>query len=112
MTVFALEPLNPPGRVNQFLLAREERVTGGADLQPEIGPGGTRGERISTGTTDFDDCVFWVNFGFHLVLSTADRPQGTTGKTDILARPGARLLLVHRIEKIIVTGRLAHTIEK
>ena len=63
--VLSLESFHSPGRIHQFLLAGEERMTLGADLQADIALGGTRLEGFPAGAGNRYLDVFRMNFRLH-----------------------------------------------
>jgi len=64
--VLAAEALDPPGGVQQLLLAGKERMAIGADLQVDVAfVRGTRGERVPTGAGDPHLVVHGMNAGLH-----------------------------------------------
>ena len=67
LAVFLLvELLDPPGRVDELLLARVERMTGGADVDLQfVAERRSRLERISARTGDGDLFVFRMDILFH-----------------------------------------------
>lgn len=63
--VFSLKSFHAPGRIHQFLLAGEERMTLGADLQADVALGGTRLEGFPAGAGNRNLDVFRMDFRFH-----------------------------------------------
>src|SRR4030095_5325243 len=66
LRVAALEPLDPPARVDQLLLARVERVAVRADLHAQLGPGAPGRERVPAGTVHGRDYVVGMDALFHV----------------------------------------------
>jgi hypothetical protein len=63
--ILAIELLNPPGRINQLLLAGEKRMTCRADFYFDITRCRAGFKSITAGTSDDGFFIFWVNFGLH-----------------------------------------------
>jgi hypothetical protein len=67
LLVSLLEALHATRRVDELLLAGEERMALAADLEPELLLGGAGRERLAAGAVDEDFLVFGVNVLFHLL---------------------------------------------
>jgi hypothetical protein len=65
VSVFAPEAFHPAGGVHQFLFAGEEGMALGADLHPDLVPGGTGDEFIATGAAHRGFQKFGMNGCFH-----------------------------------------------
>ncbi len=64
--VTLVKAVNAAGRIDQFLLAGEKRMTLGADLYMQLfAHRRTRLERMSTCTRDIDLCVIRMYLWFH-----------------------------------------------
>src|SRR4030095_7550818 len=92
LRVAALEPLDPPARVDQLLLTRVERVAVRADLHAQLGPGAPGRERVPAGTVHGRDHVLGMDVRLHLrCLSLSSevgrRPPGPVRRHQ-LTRPG------------------------
>src|SRR6476646_10672411 len=61
----ALEALDAAARVQQLLLAGVERVARGADLDVQLGLGGTRRERVPAATVHGREDVLGVDLRLH-----------------------------------------------
>src|SRR5262245_35345014 len=71
--VALLEALDAAGRVDQLLLAGEERVALRADLEPQLGVGRPGLERLPAGAGDGDHVVLGVNPALHGDIGRGDR---------------------------------------
>jgi hypothetical protein len=69
-----LEALHATGRVDELLLAREERMALAADLEPQLFLGGTRREGLAARAVDEHFLVFGMDVAFHL-LSLPLKPK-------------------------------------
>src|SRR5258706_1845353 len=67
-TVAPVELLDAPGRVDELLLAGEERVALGADLQPQLLASGPGDEGLAAGADDGQLLVVRVDLRFHRFL--------------------------------------------
>src|SRR5574342_1083872 len=67
-TVFFLETLDPAGRIDQFLLAGEKRMTSGAKLQPNLRFCRPGLELVSTSTSHQNFDILRMNAFFHIDL--------------------------------------------
>src|SRR5207244_2540001 len=63
--VLALEALDPAGGIDELLLAREERMARRADLDVDLGHGGTGLDDIAAGTDDLGLVVPRMNAFLH-----------------------------------------------
>jgi hypothetical protein len=65
--VFLTKFVDATRRIHNLLLARVERVAGGADLHMELflAQSGTGGELIAAAADDFDILVLRMNIRFH-----------------------------------------------
>ncbi len=62
------KPFDASGGVDELLVAREERMAFGADLDTDVLFGGTRVDDLPAGAGDRGLFVFGVNFRLHLFL--------------------------------------------
>ena len=67
LAIFFPKPLDPPCGVQEFLLAREERMAVGTDLNMDVLLGALRLKGGSTGTFDHRIKDFWVNILLHFI---------------------------------------------
>ena len=84
-TVFLAELLNPPGSIDDFLLARIEGMTDRAyfDMQG-LAHGGTGLERIAATAAYGDFLIIGVNFWFHGIILKLLLAVRWTGKAHII----------------------------
>src|SRR6185436_8476174 len=71
--VALLEALDAPRRVDELLLAGEERVALRADLEAQLGVGRSGGERLPARAGDRDHVVLGVNPALHDDIAPGDR---------------------------------------
>src|SRR5215204_836436 len=74
LAVPALEPVDAAAGVDQLLLARVEGMALAAQLDPQVGLGGTGGEGVATRATHAGDLVVGVDASLH------DDLQGCSGR--------------------------------
>lgn len=60
------EFFNSPGCIHKFLLAGEERMTGGADLDAHGLVDAAQLELVAAGTDSFDFVILRMDIGFHI----------------------------------------------
>ena len=86
LTVSLLEALDTTGRVNQLLLAGEERMAGGADLNPVRLAGGTGFHHMPAGTGDINFLIVRMDRLFHVQF-----PRAHTYNSPLLWQKNAEL---------------------
>src|SRR5947209_2270576 len=82
LAVTTIEAINAPGRVHKLLLARKERVTGGADFDVQV----VLARRVcleglAAGAGDCDFVVLWMDSLLHNFLSADRRESVAPGKS-------------------------------
>ena len=66
--VFLFKFLNTTCSIDQFLLAGEERMTGGTDFNLHFTIDGAELKFIAAGADSIDFMVFWMDIRFHFFL--------------------------------------------
>jgi hypothetical protein len=66
--IFFHELLHPAGGIDQLLLAGEERMAGGADLDPDLLFHGADLHFVAAGAFGLYLVVFWMDVTFHLLF--------------------------------------------
>src|SRR5687767_14971924 len=75
------EAFDAAGGVDEFLLAGEEGVAGGADVDVDLGGGAAGLEGVAAGAVDGTGLVAGVDLGFHYGRSLSDRrASGRAGR--------------------------------
>src|SRR5438874_2692061 len=70
---FLGEALDAPGRIDEFLLAREEGMALRADIDADLRLRAAGGECVAAGTVHLANLVFGMDLGFH--ESSCDPPD-------------------------------------
>jgi hypothetical protein len=68
LTITPVEPIHAAGRIDQFLLARKERMAGRANFDMQVALAGrARLESLATGAGHGDLLIFRVNSRLHFI---------------------------------------------
>lgn len=65
--IFLAEALDSAGGINQLLLSGKKWMAFWADLNPDIGSGGSDLQNVATGTPNGGFLILWMNVSFHFI---------------------------------------------